>query len=279
MNFENGAMKVIVMWTDATHHTPDFPSGYPGPSVQDVVDAALAEGIIGGRRNLQTETTNGFTIRIVGINAGGDSVQTELENLALKTGAIAPFGLKCCRTCAESTPTEGDAPIVCPSVDGVNIGESIVAVVMTAVNSAEVQIAGGSTTSGSSGGGVLPPPGGDCCDLTGRPCQHDNLGDDTCFEMQDGTCPHGTTDICSWVCTNDKWYRDSGCEDPGVQGKKVCVYLDGTEPNRDQEGEKCVVCINNKATGKDRGCTLNKPNCKFNGAEPISGGKVGNQCV
>ena len=103
-NFRPGAVKIIIMWTDAPFHTPADP-GYPGPNFQTVINALNAAGVW-----------------FVGIAKCPDTVIEHLQRIAEGTGTMAPFDLDC----------DGDGhydirmgePCVC-EVEASAIGEAI----------------------------------------------------------------------------------------------------------------------------------------------------------
>lgn len=77
------------------------------------------------------------------------------------------------------------------------------------------------------------------------------------------------------VCINDSWRRDSGCDGSA----KVCVLSDGvTEPELGQAGSRCIVCLNHRAGGKDRGCSYRKPNCVLSSGDALSLNQAGDRC-
>lgn len=76
-SFRLSAIKIILLWTDASFHTP-ADSGYPGPDFQTVINALNAAGIW-----------------FVGIAKCPDSVIDDLRRVAEGTGTLAPFDIDC----------------------------------------------------------------------------------------------------------------------------------------------------------------------------------------
>jgi peptidase M23-like protein/integrin beta-like protein/dockerin type I repeat protein len=110
----NGAIKLIVPWTDAPFHQPGDPGDipYPGPSFQENVDAILALD----------------PPKVIGISSGEDAV-ADLEEMAAATDALAPAGGVDCDDDGSIDIAEGE-PLVCSiSTSGVGIGEAIISLV------------------------------------------------------------------------------------------------------------------------------------------------------
>ena len=84
--------------------------------------------------------------------------------------------------------------------------------------------------------------------------------------------------MCVGECWNTAGFRDAGCDEPTLNGAKVCVLDDDTEPERGLLGDKCVVCVNTRETGRDRGCSNNRPDCVLDDGTPPPIGTAGTAC-
>lgn len=117
-NFRDGAIKIIVLWTDASFHKPGDPGDipYPGPSFAETVDAILALD----------------PPMVIGISSGGDGI-ADLKMIAKATGALAPPGGVDCNDDGTIDILKGE-PLVCTiASSGVGIGRAITALVEAAI--------------------------------------------------------------------------------------------------------------------------------------------------
>jgi hypothetical protein len=116
-NFDPGASKILVLWTDAPFHQPGDPGDipYPGYSLEQVADA------INSREPM----------KVIGIAADPSAVG-DLEQLAIATGSLAPAGGVDCDGDGMADVPEGD-PLVCSSgLEGDNTLNAIVGSVSAA---------------------------------------------------------------------------------------------------------------------------------------------------
>ncbi len=126
-NFRDGAVKLILLWTDAPFHYPgdagDIP--YPGPSFDDTVDAILALD----------------PPKVIGVSSGDDpGTRADLEAMAAATDAIAPEGGVDCDGDGTIDVAEGD-PLVCAhAITGTGVGDTMLAVIQAAVEPLTVDI-------------------------------------------------------------------------------------------------------------------------------------------
>jgi hypothetical protein len=72
--FRSGALKMAILWTDASFHDPDTEPAYPGPGEAAVTAALVSDGI-----------------QVAGVSSGGGGV-SELNTLAIATGAVDGMG-------------------------------------------------------------------------------------------------------------------------------------------------------------------------------------------
>jgi hypothetical protein len=134
--FRSGALKMAILWTDASFHNADDESEYPGPGATAVTAAMVADGM-----------------QVAGVSSGGGGV-TELDALALATGAV---------------DGAGDPLVFTISGSGATIGEAIADAVTGAIADIEVSLVpvgddfgmttsitplGSTTVSGEFGGSV-----------------------------------------------------------------------------------------------------------------------------
>ena len=114
VGFRDGAFRTVVHVTDAPSHSPaDYGAIFPGTrGLNDVVGAAQA-----------------IDLRIIGV-ASGEAARSELEALALGSGAHAPAGPGGCRTGVAGTlrsPVGDRCPLVFDIADdGSGLSEAIV---------------------------------------------------------------------------------------------------------------------------------------------------------
>jgi hypothetical protein len=92
-NFRSGSARILILWTDATFHDPINTPDYPGPTMAQVIQAALTGGSgIVPRRRLQ-EDFGPEAVRVVGIVRGivaSDVFVAELRNtLSHPTAALS----------------------------------------------------------------------------------------------------------------------------------------------------------------------------------------------
>lgn len=117
-SFRDDAVKLFLLWTDAPFHRPGDPGDipYPGPSFDETVDAILALD----------------PPKVIGISSGTEGV-SDLEEIARRTGALAPAGGVDCDGDSTVDVAEGE-PMVCGiASSGVGIGDAIEAIVEAAV--------------------------------------------------------------------------------------------------------------------------------------------------
>lgn len=91
-HFRPGSCRIVILWTDARFHSPLTTPGYPGPTVQDVVNAAYAPAT--RRRSLRgLQTLRPDSVRIVGLMSGFSSTtRADMSNIAKLTGGVAGVG-------------------------------------------------------------------------------------------------------------------------------------------------------------------------------------------
>ncbi|MFX0211464.1 MAG: PKD domain-containing protein, partial [Candidatus Hodarchaeota archaeon] len=126
-NFRDGAIKLILLWTDAEFHLPGDPGDipYPGPSFEETVNAILALD----------------PPKVIGISSGTEAV-ADLEEIAEATGALAPPGGVDLDGDGIIDISEGD-PLVCSiSTSGQGIGDAMVALTKAAINKPPIANAG-----------------------------------------------------------------------------------------------------------------------------------------
>jgi hypothetical protein len=122
-NFRNGAIKLILLWTDAAFHQPgdsgDIP--YPGPSFDDTVAAIMALD----------------PPQVLGVVSGNEpNAITDVSAMAVATNALAPAGGVDCNDDGSIDIPEG-SPLVCITPPtGAGIGKAIVNVVGAAIKAA-----------------------------------------------------------------------------------------------------------------------------------------------
>ena len=151
VSFRDEAIKVIILWTDASFHRSEDEPGYPGPTTYDVLDA-LDDLASSRRRNRRLEDgivdelcpppfcTEPFPpppawpLRFIGIDRGNSpDVIASLAEFAEFTGTLAgPDGVDCDGDGEVDIPEED--PIVCPGVSGESLGRTIEAVITEAID-------------------------------------------------------------------------------------------------------------------------------------------------
>ena len=152
VSFRAEAIKIIILWTDASFHRSEDEPGYPGPTTYDVLDALddLASSRRRSRRQLEDgiEEKEGcfpfcteplppppsWPVRFIGVDRGNSpDVIASLAEFAEFTGTFAgPTGVDC-NGDGEIDLMEGD-PIVCPGVSGESLGSTIEAVITEAID-------------------------------------------------------------------------------------------------------------------------------------------------
>jgi len=117
-NFRDGAVKLFLLWTDASFHNPGDPGdptgGYPGPSFNQTVAAIAALD----------------PPKVLGILSGSNAAAlADLKAMANATGALAPTGGVDCDNDNVIDILEGE-PLVCPiAASGVGIFNAVVSIV------------------------------------------------------------------------------------------------------------------------------------------------------
>jgi hypothetical protein len=117
-NFRDGAIKLILLWTDAEFHLPGDPGDipYPGPSFDDTVDAILALD----------------PPMVIGISSGSTGT-ADLQKIATATDAFAPPGGVDYDGDGIIDILEGEPLVLTISASGEGIGEAMIAVVQAAI--------------------------------------------------------------------------------------------------------------------------------------------------
>jgi hypothetical protein len=126
-NFRDGAIKLILLWTDAEFHQPGDPGDilYPGPSFEETVTEILALD----------------PPKVIGISSGADAV-ADLTAIAEATGALAPPGGVDWNDDGIIDILEGD-PLVCSiPTTGQGIGDAMVGLTKAAINRPPIANAG-----------------------------------------------------------------------------------------------------------------------------------------
>jgi Ca2+-binding RTX toxin-like protein len=123
-NFRTGAIKVILLFTDADFHRQGDagPIPYPGPGFDETANAILALD----------------PPMVVGISSGGGGLE-DLKEMALATGATAPAGGTDCDGDGVVDIAEGEALVCVSPPDSAGIGDILAGVLDSAVEEAEAK--------------------------------------------------------------------------------------------------------------------------------------------
>jgi len=123
-NFRDGAVKLFLLWTDASFHLPGDPGTipYPGPSFSDTLDAILALD----------------SPKVIGVASG--SAGPDLLAMAIATNALAPAGGVDCDDDGTIDILEGE-PLVCETaITGAGVGDAMMAVIEAATMPTMIEI-------------------------------------------------------------------------------------------------------------------------------------------
>ncbi|MFP6663979.1 MAG: thrombospondin type 3 repeat-containing protein [Deltaproteobacteria bacterium] len=187
-SFRNGAVKIIILFTDADFHLPGDPGSgggipYPGASFADTVAAILALD----------------PPMVIGVSSGGGGI-TDLRQMARATGALAPAGGADCDGDGDNEVLAGD-PLVCTTgIASEGIGAALAGVIKAAVDEAWAK--------DSDDDGQLDLKD-NCPTITNR-LQEDSDGDrigDACDPDDDNDGIADQNDNCLLLSNNDQ--RDS----------------------------------------------------------------------
>lgn len=190
VHFRQGAIKVILLFTDAGFHNPGDPGvppasiPYPGPSFDDTVAAIKAVD----------------PPMVIGISSGGGGL-SDLQHIAAATGALAPAGGADCDNDGTVDVPAG-APLVCTtSATSVGIGNAVAGAIKAGIAEAKVK--------DSDGDGV--PDLSDNCPTVSNPGQsdvdHDSIGD-VCDSDNDNDGISNASDNCPLTSNHDQLDTD-----------------------------------------------------------------------
>jgi len=184
--FRDGAIKLILLFTDADFHRPGDPGSvpYPGASFDDAVAAILALD----------------PPMVIGVSSGGGGI-ADLEAVATATGAVAPAGGADCDDDGIVDVPEGE-PLVCTTTStSEGIGKTIEGVIAAAIEEARTK-----DTDGDGG-----PDLEDNCPLDANPDQTDTDDDrigDVCDPDDDSDGIPDAVDNCPLTVNHEQTDTD-----------------------------------------------------------------------